>query len=59
MAEKEATVYIVDLGLSMGDKHQGREQSDLDWAMQYVWEKITSIVSPIVTHGNSALMAVR
>ena len=44
MAEKEATVYIVDLGESMGRKHQGREASDLEWAMQYVWEKITSTV---------------
>ena len=44
MAEKEATVYIVDLGRSMGEKHGGREQSDLDLAMTYVWEKITSTV---------------
>lgn len=44
MAEKEATVFIIDLGQTMGQKHQGRKQSDLDWAMTYVWEKITSIV---------------
>jgi len=44
MAEKEATVYIVDMGQSMGRKHNGRKQSDLDWAMTYVWEKITSTV---------------
>ena len=44
MADKEATVYIVDVGRSMGEKHQGRQQSDLDWAMLYVWDKITSTV---------------
>ena len=45
MADKEATVYIVDLGHSMGKKHNGRQESDFDWAMTYVWEKITSTVS--------------
>ena len=44
MAEKEATVYIVDVGLSMGEKHGGRPQSDLDYAMTYVWERITTTV---------------
>ena len=42
MADKEATVYIVDLGKSMARKHHGRSESDLDWAMIYIWEKITS-----------------
>ncbi len=45
MADKEATVYIVDLGRSMGEKHSGRSEIDLDWAMNYVWEKITSTVA--------------
>ena len=44
MADKEATVYIVDVGKPMGDKHNGRNVSDLDWAMTYVWDKITSTV---------------
>lgn len=44
MAEKEATVYIVDVGASMGEKRNGREVSDLDFAMTYVWDKITSTV---------------
>jgi ATP-dependent DNA helicase 2 subunit 2 len=44
MADKEATVYIIDVGASMGAKHHGRTQSDLDWAMTYVWDKITSTV---------------
>ena len=47
MADKEATIYIVDIGLSMGRKHYGRKQSDLDWAMEYVWDKITSTVCQV------------
>ena len=35
MTEKEATVYVVDVGRSMGEKHHGRDESDLDWAMKY------------------------
>lgn len=45
MADKEATVYIVDVGKSMGKKSHGRNLSDLDWAMTYVWEKITSTMA--------------
>lgn len=44
MAEKEATVYIVDVGRSMGECHHGRSVTDLEWAMQYVWDKITHTV---------------
>ena len=45
MADKEATVYIIDVGTSMGKRHGGREQSDLEWAMQWVWDRITYTVS--------------
>ncbi|KKY28243.1 putative ku family dna [Diplodia seriata] len=41
MADKEATVYVVDVGKSMGEKHGGRSETDLDWCMKYVWDKIT------------------
>ena len=44
MADKEATVYVIDVGRSMGEKHQGRDQSDLDWSLQYIWDKITNTV---------------
>ena len=47
MADKEATVYIVDVGVSMGERHHDRDQSDLEWAMIYVWEKITSTVGEL------------
>jgi hypothetical protein len=45
MAGKEATIYILDLGKSMSEKRHGRQQSDLDWALEYVWDKITNTVS--------------
>ncbi|TLS29769.1 hypothetical protein PpBr36_00453 [Pyricularia pennisetigena] len=40
MADKEATVYIIDLGSSMGDCNNGRTESNLDWSMRYVWDKL-------------------
>ena len=45
MAQKEATVYILDLGRSMGEKDHGRSKTNLEWAMDYVWDKITTTVS--------------
>ena len=45
MAEKQATVYIIDVGRSMGKKHGGRKQTDLEWSMLWLWDKVTSIVS--------------
>lgn len=45
MAEKEATIFILDLGASMAECHSGRDESDLDWSMRYVWDKITDIVA--------------
>ena len=44
MADKETTVYIVDVGRSMGQVRNGRKEPDLDWAMRYVWDKITTTV---------------
>lgn len=45
MADKEATVYIVDMGATMGQSHDGCTESNLDWAMQYVWDKICTTVA--------------
>ena len=45
MAEKEATVFIVDLGSTMANCNSGRTESDLDWSMKFVWDKISHIVS--------------
>ena len=44
MAGKEATVYIVDCGRTMGESSHGRKESNLDWALQYVWDKITTTI---------------
>ncbi|RSL41737.1 hypothetical protein CEP53_012583 [Fusarium sp. AF-6] len=45
MAEKEATIFILDLGSTMAQTHSGRSEPDLDWSMRYVWDKITDIVA--------------
>lgn len=45
MADKEATVFILDLGASMGQRGSGRTESNLDWSMSYVCDKITDIVA--------------
>jgi ATP-dependent DNA helicase 2 subunit 2 len=44
MSDKEATVYIVDVGRSMGRKHHGRSTSDLDLGMEYIWDRIAGTV---------------
>lgn len=44
MADKEATIYIVDVGKSMGECRNRRSITDLEYAMQYVWDRITATV---------------
>jgi len=44
MGDKECNVFIIDLGRSMGQKRHDREQTDLDYSLQYVWDKITNYV---------------
>lgn len=41
----QATVYVIDLGESMADCHNGRDESDLDFGMRYVWDKISTTVA--------------
>ena len=55
MASKEATVYIVDVGASMGKQSHDRDVTDLDWALEYVWDKITTTVA---TDRKTALVGV-
>jgi ATP-dependent DNA helicase 2 subunit 2 len=45
MASKEATVYIVDVGETMGERSNGRTQTNLDFALEYVWDKITATIA--------------
>lgn len=45
MASKEATVYIVDVGSTMGERSHGRQGTNLDWALQYVWDRLTTSIA--------------
>ncbi|KAA8894251.1 putative Ku family DNA helicase [Sphaerosporella brunnea] len=45
MADKQATIYIVDVGKSMGQKRHFRQKTDLEYALEYVWDRITTTIS--------------
>ena len=45
MSGKLAHVYIVDQGSTTEECHSGRTISDLDYALQYVWDKIATVLS--------------
>lgn len=45
MADKEASVYIIDVGQPMAKSNGERTESDLDWSMRYVWDKISTTVA--------------
>lgn len=45
MAEKEATVFVVDLGKTMGERRHGRDETDLELCMKYVWDRITTTIA--------------
>lgn len=42
MGDKEASIYIVDVGPSMANCNSGRSESDLDWSLRYIWDRITT-----------------
>lgn len=44
MADKEAAVFVFDVAQSMGQRRSGRDRSDLDWSLDYVWDKVSTIV---------------
>ncbi|KAG4306170.1 hypothetical protein PORY_000158 [Pneumocystis oryctolagi] len=44
MSNKEVTVFVIDLGSQMGDCQENRKKNDLEWALDYVWNKISSKV---------------
>lgn len=44
MAGKEATVFIIDQGISMGRRSNGRNETDLDFAMRYVWDSLATVM---------------
>ncbi|KAI0143546.1 Ku70/Ku80 N-terminal alpha/beta domain-containing protein [Xylariaceae sp. FL1272] len=73
MADKEATMYIIDLGSSMKTVHvrdkvsdpEGIKQdnktevSNLDWSMRYVWDKISHTVAASRKTWNVGVIGVR
>ncbi|ETS79814.1 ATP-dependent DNA helicase II subunit 2 [Pestalotiopsis fici W106-1] len=59
MADKEAVVYIVDLGSSMADCHNGRIESDLDFSMRWIWDKISTTVAAARKTWNVGVIGVR
>lgn len=45
MADKQTTIYVIDVGKSMGEgPKNGRTETDLEYVLKYVWDKITSTV---------------
>lgn len=42
MADKQAFVYIVDVGSTTAKRNHGRHESDLDWTLPYFWDKVAS-----------------
>lgn len=61
MAEptKQATVYIVDLGRTMGEYHNGRTESDLEYGMRYIWDKIAITMAANLKGGNLGIVGLR
>ncbi|CUS12854.1 unnamed protein product [Tuber aestivum] len=45
MADKQATVYVIDLGSTLSRVQPPRSESDLDYALTYIWDKITATIS--------------
>ncbi|PWW73440.1 SPOC domain-like protein [Tuber magnatum] len=45
MADKQATVYVIDLGSTLSRVHPLRGESDLDYALTYIWDKIAATMS--------------
>jgi hypothetical protein len=55
MADKEATVFVIDLGSSMGECKQGRKENSLEWSLRYVWDKINAkVISHYLLTGYNA-----
>jgi ATP-dependent DNA helicase 2 subunit 2 len=44
-AGKQAHVYIVDQGSTTAECHSGRVESDLDWSLKYVYDKIATVLA--------------
>ncbi|KAE9379177.1 putative Ku family DNA helicase [Stipitochalara longipes BDJ] len=56
---KQATMYIVDLGSTMGECHNGRVETDLDFGMRYIWDKIATTMAANLKGGNLGVIGLR
>jgi len=59
MASKKAYVFVLDLGSTLGDCHNGRSITDLDWGMQWVWDKMATIMARGLKGDNVGVVAFR
>ncbi|EEB09189.1 Ku domain-containing protein Pku80 [Schizosaccharomyces japonicus yFS275] len=41
MADKKCTVYLLDLGNDMGKRYYGRNETDLEYQMTFVWNSLS------------------
>jgi len=56
---KQATVYIVDLGSTMAECNSGRVETDLDFGMKYIWDKIATTMAANLKGGNLGVIGLR
>jgi len=56
---KQATIYIVDLGSTMGECHNGRTETDLDFGIRHIWDKIAATMAANLKGGNLGVIGLR
>ncbi|KAH8664991.1 SPOC like C-terminal domain-containing protein [Tricladium varicosporioides] len=59
MASKEATIYIIDQGKSTAKCRNGRSESDLEYSMKYVWDKIATVMAAERKTGGLGIIGLR
>ncbi|KAI6246142.1 ATP-dependent DNA helicase II subunit 2 [Erysiphe necator] len=45
MADKQATIYVIDVGSTTKELHNGRCESDLNFSLKYFWSKIAETMA--------------
>jgi ATP-dependent DNA helicase 2 subunit 2 len=56
---KQAIIYIVDLGSTMGECHNGRVETDLEFGMRYIWDMIATTMAANLKGGNLGVIGLR
>jgi len=59
MASKKAYVFVLDLGSTLAECHNGRTVTDLDWGMQWAWDKMATIMERGLKGANVGVVAFR